>query len=70
MHQSSPGGFGLAGLQERDRGREQGTRGYAHVRDTFELHRAVEEHLVMYDELAGGRLEVGLATLQEGSLAG
>lgn len=61
---------GLAWLLKHDRWRERGMRGYAHVRDTFELHRAVEEHLAVYDELAGGRLEEDLDTLQEGSLAG
>jgi hypothetical protein len=61
---------GLAWLLERDRWRERGTRGYAHVRDTFELRQAVDQHLAVYDELVGGRLEADLATLQEGSLAG
>jgi glycosyltransferase involved in cell wall biosynthesis len=61
---------GLAWLLERDRWRERGTRGYAHVRDTFELRRAVDQHLAVYDELVGGRLEADFTTLQEGSLAG
>jgi glycosyltransferase involved in cell wall biosynthesis len=61
---------GLTWLLERDRWRERGTRGYARVRDTFELHRAVDQHLAVYGELVGGRLEEDLATLQEGSLAG
>jgi glycosyltransferase involved in cell wall biosynthesis len=61
---------GLRWLLERDRWRERGTRGYAHVRDTFELHRAVDRHLEVYQELVGERLAAGLATLQEGSLAG
>jgi hypothetical protein len=61
---------GLAWLLERDRWRERGIRGYAHVRDTFELHRAVDDHIAVYDELVRGPLEEELDTLQEGSLAG
>ncbi len=61
---------GLAWLLERDRWRERGTRGYARVRDTFELRRAVDQHLAVYGELVGGRLEEDLGVPQEGSLAG
>ena len=61
---------GLAWLLERDRWRERGKRGYAHVRDTFELHQAMDDHLAVYDELVRDWLADDLGPLEEGSLAG
>jgi Glycosyltransferase len=61
---------GLAWLLERDRWRERGKRGYAHVRDTFELHQAMDDHLAVYDELVRDWLADDLGAVQEGSLAG
>jgi glycosyltransferase involved in cell wall biosynthesis len=39
---------GLAFLLENQRWKERGQRGYAHVRDTFELHRAIDLHIATY----------------------
>jgi glycosyltransferase involved in cell wall biosynthesis len=60
---------GLDWLLEHDRWRERGARGQAHVREIFELNRAVDDHLAVYDDLLRGSLEEDLATLQEETLA-
>jgi glycosyltransferase involved in cell wall biosynthesis len=60
----------LAWLLDRDRWRERGARGQAHVREIFELNRAVDDHIAVYQELMRGALPEDLVTLQEGSLAG
>jgi glycosyltransferase involved in cell wall biosynthesis len=61
---------GLDWLLAHDRWRERGARACAHVRDTFELNRAVDDHLAVYQELMRGSLQEDFAALQEGSLAG
>ncbi len=44
---------GLAWLLEDGRWRELGERGQAYVRETFELDRAIDRHLEVYQELLG-----------------
>jgi len=61
---------GLDWLLEHDRWRERGARGQAHVREIFELNRAVDDHLAVYEDLLRDSLQEDLATLHEGSLAG
>jgi glycosyltransferase involved in cell wall biosynthesis len=60
---------GLDWLLEHDRWRERGARGQAHVREIFELNRAVDDHLAVYQDLLRGSFEEDLATLQEETLA-
>jgi glycosyltransferase involved in cell wall biosynthesis len=60
---------GLSWLLENDRWRERGAWGQAHVRQIFELSRAVDEHLAVYQELMQDSLQDAV-TLQEESLAG
>jgi len=40
------------------------------VREIFELNRAVDDHLAVYEDLLRDSLQEDLATLHEGSLAG
>jgi glycosyltransferase involved in cell wall biosynthesis len=44
---------GLAWLLENDRWREQGQRGYEHVRDTFETEIAIQRHISTYRKHLG-----------------
>lgn len=61
---------GLDWLLAHDRWRERGARGQAHVREIFELNRAVDDHLAVYEDLLRDPLQEDLATLHQGSLAG
>jgi glycosyltransferase involved in cell wall biosynthesis len=42
---------GLRFLLEGDRWRARGERGYAHVRDQFEMSRAIDRHVAIYEQL-------------------
>jgi glycosyltransferase involved in cell wall biosynthesis len=61
---------GLAWLLDNDRWRERGARGQAHVREFFELHRAMDDHLAVYEALVRDSPQEESVTLQEESLAG
>jgi glycosyltransferase involved in cell wall biosynthesis len=50
---------GLAWLLEDDRWRAQGERGFAYVRDTFEMSRAIDLHLEAYRSLLNARPRTG-----------
>jgi glycosyltransferase involved in cell wall biosynthesis len=42
---------GLQFLLERDRWRAHGQRGHDHIRQTFEIERAIDQHLAVYEAL-------------------
>lgn len=45
---------GLGFLLEGGRWKDRGTRGYEYVKETFELHRAIDLHLAVYERVLAG----------------